>query len=363
MLFGGAIAAGFTAPAVSRVLRTSDDRGRIWTAVAVSVCASFPILLSFQVIAEQVLSVQGLGQYLYFAVLAQELELEVVKALIAVLLLASLLVWAFHPTIAPTLSETTNAATPCVSRALLIPGLVLVAVFLLAALIGPLVSTNPRELSPTGRYEPPSWSHLLGTNALGQDLLAQVVAACRSSLTFTLAPILLGLLPGLTIGTALRDWRARVGDVMEEIATVWQALPVLPITLLFMSANPFAFRYEVAAVTIGAFAIGLLLSANTTNLDLKRVEDRWRYGKVLGAGASIVAVSAILLDETLAFMGLGFIPGDSAFGALISDGASDGVTYVRLWLIPSLALTAILFGFMLVRRSLDDEVPPHMYER
>ena len=245
---------------------------------------------------------------------------------------------------------------------------------LLAATIGPLV--GERSARPLRAHESfriaVTWSHLFGNeqprtrSARASGRRLQIVGLLSVRLRTATSRSAAG--PSDCLGSASLT-STKAGHVLEEAATVWQALPVLPDhAAVRMSANPFAFwrvrsrRRSRSAPSPSACCV---VRANTSNLDLKRVEDRWRAAPSdWRRERSIVAASSgILLDETLAFMGFGAIPGDSAFGALISDGGSDAITYLRIWLIPCVALTAVLFGFMLVRRSLDDEVPPHMYER
>ncbi len=84
-----------------------------------------------------------------------------------------------------------------------VAGVVLLAVIVLACLIGPLLSpygVNEQDL--TARYQGPSWAHPFGTGALGEDMLTRVLVAGRISLLIGLATALVATVAGAGMGLA-----------------------------------------------------------------------------------------------------------------------------------------------------------------
>ncbi|MDF2684667.1 MAG: transporter, partial [Brevibacillus sp.] len=77
--------------------------------------------------------------------------------------------------------------------------LMLVIVFLLA-LIGPYVVTHDAEKQTGMPFQPPGAEHWLGTNDMGQDIMAELVVGARTSLTIGVAAALLATLIGTAIG-------------------------------------------------------------------------------------------------------------------------------------------------------------------
>lgn len=119
------------------------------------------------------------------------------------------------------------------------------SIFYFAGLAAPLVAPyglNEQQLTAEARRQPPSSEHLLGTDALGRDMLTLVLYSARTTIFFTLAVVLTGgLILGLGLGL-LAGYRG--GWVDTAIMRVGETLSGLP-TLLLMLAITAAFRTRI----------------------------------------------------------------------------------------------------------------------
>jgi peptide/nickel transport system permease protein len=116
-------------------------------------------------------------------------------------------------------------------------GVVLLAGFLVVAVIGPFLVGNPTELVGVP-LQPPSWQHWLGTTGQGQDVLAQTVVGARSSLVIGfgvgLTVVAIGALIGTTAGYA-GGW---VDDGLVMFINVFLVMPGLPLIVVLAAHLP-----------------------------------------------------------------------------------------------------------------------------
>lgn len=241
-------------------------------------------------------------------------------------------------------------------------GIVLLGVVLaVVALGGRLAPYAPHALS--GRpLERPSTAHPLGTNDIGQDLFSQFLVGGRASLAVgvtvaTLSTVIawtLGLLAGLG-----RRWYAAIGAV----ADLFLALPFLPLVILVVA-------HLGAGLPVVALTLGLISWPAFTRVMRARVAAEVASGYVEAARATgarptailrrhilpatvpvatakfvLTAQSAIVIEASLAFLGLGD-PLAISWGGMIHRGVSYGLIFAsgawRWWLLPPIAAIGLL---------------------
>jgi ABC-type dipeptide/oligopeptide/nickel transport system permease component/ABC-type dipeptide/oligopeptide/nickel transport system permease subunit len=357
----GLIVSGLTLPLARRIILCSErsDASSVPVALAAATMA-LPFVLSADLIAERVLSIEGVGNWLFTATFIR--DLPVARTVLTLIALVALVGWAF----AWRLPDRERHVTPAsVARSpVLIAGAVLIVVFVIAGFVGPWLGPNdPRAFSATERFESPSFDHPFGTTAFGQDVLARVLASGQVALKMSLPPLFLGLLPGAVVGFAISRLGQRAAAAALEAGALFNSLPLLPLILAFISGLDPGLHAIVAAVTVGAFATGLMLAPTLASFDLDRSEGWGAVATTLCAGAALVVSTAILAEVTTSYLGLGAIPGRPSFGMELAQSASRAAEFDYLFYIPAIVITVILLGFFLVRRALDDVHPPQMFER
>ena len=127
-------------------------------------------------------------------------------------------------------------------------GCALLALFLLAATLGPLLVQDPTDFVALP-LSPPSWAHWLGTTGQGQDVLAQTVAGASSSLAIGFIVGAAVVIIGALVGTTAGYFGGIVDDVLSLIINVFLIMPGLPLMVVIAAYFP------AGPVTIGIVLI------------------------------------------------------------------------------------------------------------
>jgi len=212
--------------------------------------------------------------------------------------------------------------------------LVLVAIIVLASVIGPLLAPyGINDVSIAERLAPPSAAHLLGTDNLGRDVLSRILFALRTDVLWALLAVVVVIGAALlwTLLAALaRRRKAWLGETLEDVA-------MLPRDIL--GAFPWAALLMVLAALLGAgsvallvLAVGIVLWPHAVSMlkdcYVSARQDRSQIeGLLLGVLPVFILATggAVLYITTLSYMGLGVPPPRPELGSML---ASDGRVYL-----------------------------------
>ncbi len=269
-----------------------------------------------------------------------------------------------------------------------VASLFVLAFMVLAVVLGPVlwkVAINDIDFSAT--LQGPSLRHPMGTDDLGQDLLARMLYGGRISLAVGLAAMAMALLVGVTVGALAGMSRGSVDAALMWLADLFLSLPQLPLLLLliylFRDTLKGAFGPEVGVflmivLVIGGFRwmpVARLVRAQFFSLREKEFVEAARalgastsrqvlrhilpnaLGPVIVAGTIDVA-AAIIAESTLSFLGLGFPPDIPTWGRLLFD-AKDHLDIAAHWaLFPGLAIFLTVLTINFVGDGLRDALDP-----
>ena len=256
--------------------------------------------------------------------------------------------------------------------------LVVLVLLTLFALLGPALTPWPYDqVNKSDVWVPPlTHGHLLGTDALGRDLLARLAMGLRVSLSIGLVATLVSLLIGVAWGATAGYLGGVVDEAMMRIVDVLYARPFIFFVLLLMVA--FGSNILLICVAIGAvegLTMSRIVRGQTLSLKQKefieaaRAAGLGRLGVVvrhiipnlLGPVAVYVTLTipaVILAESFLSFLGLGVQPPMASLGTLISAGAQDMEMAWWLLVFPSLAMAATLAAFNFIGDGLRDALDP-----
>lgn len=206
------------------------------------------------------------------------------------------------------------------------------------------------------RFAGSSWSHWFGTDELGRDLLSRVMYAGRTTIGIAGGAAVFAMLAGLAWGLAAAFARGLVDDILMRLADVSMAVPQMLLALVFVAgfgANPVKL----------AIIVGVLLTPVTARMIRSAVlteKSRDYYHSAIACGMSgprlvlteivpniwapigiqsaINVASAVILEASLSFIGLGIQDPDISWGLLVKWGyekLSRSLGYVAF---PSLAI-------------------------
>ena len=251
--------------------------------------------------------------------------------------------------------------------------LVFVAVAVLAPWIAPY---NPLAQSILKINQTPSWAHWLGTDQFGRDVLSRMIYGSRNSLIFGLLSPVLAAIVGTTMGVVAGYFGGAVDRVISRLVDLLLAFPELLLAIIIAAALGGGFWNVVAVLTV-AFVPGFARIARAQTLSVKQepyIEAAVAVGVstpviifrhiVPNIAAPIVVLvtlwvaSAIRLEASLSFLGLGTQPPNPSWGNIIRDGLNN--LFGSPWPIigAGLAITCVVLAFNLFGDAVRDALDP-----
>jgi peptide/nickel transport system permease protein len=261
-------------------------------------------------------------------------------------------------------------------------GLVMLAVYAIAGLIGPIVA--PYDLASqhvelAHQFERGSAAHWLGTDASGRDTLSQLLWGARSALELSVTVVAISSVIGLLLGTAAGWFGRAVDEVVMRAVDVLMAFPgiLLNIAIVATVAQP-GVPLTIAALCANGW-VGYARIARGQVLSL-RERDHVIAAVALGAtdrrvmihhlipnllGPIMVQMSAglgnvIIAEASLSFLGIG-PQVDYTWGAMLDQARNFlwNTSWVRIYAVaPGLAITWVVLGANLLGDGLRDRLDP-----
>jgi peptide/nickel transport system permease protein len=254
---------------------------------------------------------------------------------------------------------------------------VLVAVAMLAPLLAPYDPTDRAGIP----FSPPSGAHLLGTNDIGQDLLSELLYGARISLLVGVVAALAATVVGTTIGVVAGYARGWPDAALMRLVDVVLALPVLPLTIVIGVFLGPGLSTQILVIASVIWA-GTARELRSQVLSL-REHDHIQALRAMGAGPAhvlprhvlpavaplvvpqfvLATKTAILLEASLAFLGLGDITAKS-WGTMLSlaQSRSAFLTDAWLWWVlpPGLAIAVTVLSFALLAYAFEERARPSL---
>ena len=267
-------------------------------------------------------------------------------------------------------------------------GAVMLAILVFAVVIGPFIYRVPiNEIDFKAKLKTPSWAHPMGTDDLGQDLLARMLYGGRISLAVGVAAMLIAITVGTAVGAVSGQAGGAVDNGLMRVTDLFLALPNLPLLLLIVylfrdalrkALGPEAGLFFLIVVVIGGLRwmpVARLVRAQFLSLREKEFVEAARglgarplrqivrhilpnaLGPVIVA-ASLDVAAAILAESTLSFLGLGFPPDIPTWGRILSD-ARDNLDFAPHWAIfPGTAIFLTVLSINYLGDGLRDALDP-----
>ncbi len=255
------------------------------------------------------------------------------------------------------------------------------AIFIAIAALGPLIlPQDPLAQSFISRLKPPSAAHWFGTDRYGRDVFARVLLGTRWSLLLGLAAPLIAGVFGTLIGAAAGFYGGWFDRIAGRLADLLMAFPSLLLGILLAAALGPGFGNLIAAVSF-AFLPRFIRVARAATLSVREqlyIEAAFAVGErpirivlrhVLPniAGPMIVVATlwiatAIRIEATLSFIGLGVQPPQPSWGNIIRDGLTNILGSPWPVLTTGLTLTLCVLAFNIVGDAIRDAIDPDYRE-
>jgi len=268
-----------------------------------------------------------------------------------------------------------------------VAGLVVFTFIVAAVFIGPYIHTiDPAKLDIRAKNQGPSWEHPFGTDNLGRDMLAQVLAGGQISLAVGLAAMLLALVVGTLVGV-LSGYSRKLDGPLMRLTDLFLALPLLPLLLviimLFRDTLRTAFGPETGIFILIVFVIGItswmhtarivrgdvlaiksqefILAAKSSGMREYRIIIKHILPNVMSSimvSATLGIATAIITESALSFLGLGFPPDFPTWGRLLFDGANFLQINPSRVLWPGLAISLTVLSVNYIGDAIRDALDP-----
>ena len=272
-----------------------------------------------------------------------------------------------------------GAGRDFVRNPILMLALTLVLLQLLLSVFAPaLAPYDPVAQAVEARMAPPDAQYLLGTDKLGRDVLSRIIFGYRASLGIAFSAVFMALLVGGSMGIWAGYKGGWIDRVVMRLADVLFAFPIILLAIgviAILGTNSVSTVVAIAVVYAPIFA--RLMRAPTLVL---RSADYVHAARSFGAGdlriivrhimpnlMSVILVqvslslsTAILLEASLSFLGIGSQPPAPSLGRMLSEGRD--YMFMAPWasIFSGLAILLASLGFNLLGDGLRDRLDPRL---
>ena len=257
-------------------------------------------------------------------------------------------------------------------------GALIVLIFVLTAVFaGVIAPMDPTATNARASLAKPGGANILGADFMGRDMFSRIVHGARISLAVGVGAMSLGGILGISIGLASGYIGGWFDLITQRFLDIMQSLPLLVMAIIMAASLGPSLRNTIIAIAIPLVpTVARVVRSSTLSLrELPFVE----AARAVGMGEFRIAVrhilpntlaplivlataqlgSAILVEASLSFLGLGIPEPHPSWGRMLSESAAE---YVRTapWLVifPGLAISMVVFGTNLLGDALRDILDP-----
>lgn len=260
---------------------------------------------------------------------------------------------------------------------LAIIGGVMLVLLILLVVIGPMLSGfNPNAISLSEKLQTPSAKHLLGTDALGRDLLTRLMYGGRISLAIGLASAALAMTFGTLVGSIAGYYSKGIDAVLMRLTDLIITIPTLP--LLMVMGSVFKPSPMLLVVMISVFNWTSTARLVRSRFLVLRTLDYARSARAIGCkngriifhhllpnsiGAIIVTATltvgrAIIFESTLSYLGVGINPPMASWGNMLQDAQRTMNRSPITAIAPGVFILLTVLAINFLGDGLDDAFDP-----
>src|SRR5262245_28583920 len=252
----------------------------------------------------------------------------------------------------------------------------------LVAVAAPLIAPyDPIQVNADMIFEPGSWSHWLGTDELGRDLLSRLIHGARISFFIGIVAVGFKTILGTTIGLVTGYFEGIIDHFFMRCLDVLYAFPRTLLALLILAIVGPSIPALIFVIGIGGIpqfariVRGAVLSAKQNeyvvaarSLGCTSMRILWRYllPNVLAPVLILSSLSlarAITAEASLSFLGLGVDPSLPTWGGMLRAGGPYLRLHPHLAVFPGLLIMLAVLGFNAMGDAIRDILDPRMLNR
>ena len=257
---------------------------------------------------------------------------------------------------------------------------VIILALILAAVLADIIAPyDPLTVAESERLQPPSWTHPMGTDNLGRDILSRIIHGSRISLWVGFLSVLIATGVGVIVGTVSAYAGGTTDLVVQRFIDAVQSIPGLILALVMavvLGPSTTTAVVAIAIVNIPSQArvvrSAVLSVAEEAYIDAARAvggsNPRIMLLHILPnivapviVLASVLFGNAIIIEASLSFLGLGTPPPAPSWGGMLSGAGRQFMEQVpTLALFPGLAISIAVLAFNLFGDMLRDILDPKL---
>ncbi|WP_374368942.1 ABC transporter permease [Dongia sp.] len=266
-------------------------------------------------------------------------------------------------------------------RKLAVLGLIVIALFALAAILAPWVAPYDPTLSPVIAESPPSAQFWLGTDLLGRDLLSRMIHGARATLLVGILANGIALAIGATIGITAGYLRGWVGGALMRFTDLMSAFPALLLAILLAAMfDPSLWIVVIVIALVSWVQVARVVYAETVSLAER---DYVVAVRAIGAGTPRILLRHVLphllpilivwgtlgiattslFEAMLSYLGMGVQPPTPSWGNMVNENQTYFESAPWLVFFPGLAIGLLALSFNLVGDALRDILDPTLRGR
>jgi len=265
-------------------------------------------------------------------------------------------------------------------------GMIVLVILVVMAMAAPLSPYDPEASEITARYEPPSATHIMGTDALGRDLFTRVLYGGQVSLTVGVLVVILSILIGVPIGALAGYYGGMVDAILMRVTDAFLSLPsflvlillsaiLLEVEIPFLQGNSVftisfvigvfswtTFARLVRAAFLGIRETEFVAASRALGGSDARIMVRHILPNAIGpiiVEATLEFGYAIIEESGLSFLGFGIQPPTPSWGNLLSNAQEYFVKYPWLAIFPGLMIFFSIISINYIGDGLRDAFDPN----
>ena len=255
--------------------------------------------------------------------------------------------------------------------------LIFILLIILAAIFAPYISPyNPDKINVNAILQPPSLAHLLGTDQLGRDVFSRLIYGSRISVEVGFISVSISLFIGIIIGAFAGYYAGLTDGFLMRFVDIMLTFPSF-FLILAVSAilRPSIINIMIIIGLTSWMGVARIIRAEFMQ---NREKDYVLSAKAAGApdlyimfieilpnvvapilvSATLGIAGAILIQASLAFLGIGIMPPTPSWGGMLSRGKTYIMVAWWLTLFPGIAILLTVLSFNLVGEAVRNALDP-----
>ncbi len=255
--------------------------------------------------------------------------------------------------------------------------LIFILLVIISALFAPYISPyNPDKIDVNAILQPPNPAHLLGTDQLGRDILSRLIYGGRISIEVGFIAVSLSLLIGIFMGAYAGYYGGITDSILMRFVDIMLTFPSFFLILAISAIlKPSIINIMIIIGLTSWMGIARIIRAEFTQ---NREKDYVLAAKAAGApdsyimffeilpntiapilvSATLGVAGAILIQASLAFLGIGIMPPTASWGGMLSRGKTYIMVAWWLTLFPGIAILLTVLSFNLVGEAVRNALDP-----